>query len=503
MSEALYRTYRPKMFSEVIGQEPIKIILRQAINTGKVGHAYLFSGARGVGKTTVARILAKAVNCLSLKDGEPDATCINCIQVQEGRFIDLIEIDAASYTGVENIRTITDHARFAPSTGKYKVFIIDEVHMLSRAAFNALLKTLEEPPAHVIFILATTEIQKVPATIISRSQRFDFRRVSVDEILTLLALIQKETGERVAPEALRTIALAADGSLRDVLSIFDQILSFGQGTIELSQVEEILGVARIDKVQRFVGLLLGLDGNAAVTFVRDYTVSGADLPQFVKAVLEYLRLMLLAKQGIDDSTFSALTSSEKETLKLQSKNLTGQRIIELIKSMMEAYREMRDSPLIELPLFSSVVRLTERSESVAQPELPSKSVVSSKQAQGVANLGEVVSMWSEVLKKVKEYNHSLISSLRTARLVDVVDEHLVLAFPYAFHKETVDARKNRIVIEQVLEDVFGRAIKIKVALEREIAAVPPSSSNQSADNSDKADLVHEALKVLGNMRDEV
>src|SRR3989338_4837050 len=240
VNEVLYRKYRPKNFSEVVGQKTIKTILQNAVRLKKPAHAYLFTGMRGAGKTTVARILAKAVNCLAPIEGEPDTTCQNCAQVQEGRFLDLIEIDAASYTGVDNIRDIIDHVKFAQSRGKYKVFIIDEVHMLSKAAFNALLKTLEEPPAHAVFILATTEIQKVPATIISRSQRFDFKRVSEKDIVGLLNSVKKDLQAQIAPEALSLIARAAEGSFRDSLSIFDQILSFSGEEITISQVEEII-----------------------------------------------------------------------------------------------------------------------------------------------------------------------------------------------------------------------------------------------------------------------
>src|SRR3989344_1979718 len=286
VNEVLYRKYRPKNFSEVVGQKTIKTILQNAVRLKKPAHAYLFTGSRGVGKTTVARILAKAVNCLYPKEGEPCTKCQNCELVQQGRFLDLIEIDAASYTGVDNMRDIIDHVRFTPSTGKYKVFIIDEVHMLSKAAFNALLKPLEEPPAHALFILATTEIHKVPATIISRSQRFDFKRVSLSDILEVFAKVTADADLQISAEAQKLIAMAADGSFRDALSILDQIMSFSGGSVTAENVEEILGITRISALQSFVDLLAS-DQAAAVRFVQSLAVEGKDLVQFTKNVLEY------------------------------------------------------------------------------------------------------------------------------------------------------------------------------------------------------------------------
>ncbi|HSN93440.1 MAG TPA: DNA polymerase III subunit gamma/tau, partial [Anaerolineaceae bacterium] len=229
MSQALYRTWRPALWEEVVGQEPIVTTLKNAIATNKVGHAYLFAGPRGTGKTTSARLLAKAVNCLDEDLGNrPCNHCANCLAVNEGRFLDLIEIDAASNTSVDDIRDLRDKINFSPSQGRMKVYIIDEVHMLSSSAFNALLKTLEEPPSHVIFILATTEIHKIPATVLSRCQRYEFRRIPVPTIIEKLKILCKQENIKIDDDALSLVARQATGAMRDAISLVDQLSSIGK-----------------------------------------------------------------------------------------------------------------------------------------------------------------------------------------------------------------------------------------------------------------------------------
>ena len=323
MGEVLYRKYRPKNFDEVLGQDIVKTIVRNAVAAGRVSHAYLFTGPRGVGKTTMARLLAKAVNCENPTDGDPDNQCQNCKLIQEGRFLDLIEIDAASYTGVDNVREIIDHVRFSPSMGKYKVFIIDEVHMLSKAAFNALLKTLEEPPAHVIFILATTDIQKVPPTIISRSQQFDFKRVSLADTSRLLKKILLDLGISMPEEAIVLVAQAADGSFRDALSILDQLISFTDGEITLAIAEEILGITRIAAGQKFLDMLIQNQTSDAVKFIKDLVFEGKDISQFLRNFLEYLRLVLLVKLDAQRLSDMGLTEEERAHLLSQAQGRGG------------------------------------------------------------------------------------------------------------------------------------------------------------------------------------
>jgi len=493
MSQALYRKYRPQAFADVIGQDIIKTILQNALRLGQVGHAYLFTGPRGVGKTTIARILAKAVNCEHLRDGEVDNKCANCLAVSTGRFLDLIEIDAASYTGVDNIREIIEHVKFAPTTGRYKVFIIDEVHMLSKAAFSALLKTLEEPPAHAIFIMATTEAHKVPETVVSRSQRLDFRRVSKRDILSLFEFVLKQEDVNIAKEALSLLAEAADGSFRDALSLLDQVISFGAKKITVEQVEDALGITRTAVSQKFLDFLIRGEAAPAVEFVKRLTLEGRDLQQFTRIFLEYLRLVLFLKLGVEKSADLGLAEEDALGLKRQSSELQSARLLEIIKAIIEAYREIKTVPVPELPLMAQVLALCrntlEKGGSPPRTDQP-------KNEPGEVNvnlaLGLVVEKWAEVLARVKEYNHSLLSSLRLGRLVELTGgEELVVAFPYTFHKDTVEARKNRIVIEQVLEEVFGSPLRVKVLLEREIKDEPAQKRPPTGD------LLGEAVRILG------
>ncbi|MBI4050042.1 MAG: DNA polymerase III subunit gamma/tau [Candidatus Doudnabacteria bacterium] len=481
MANALYRKYRPQKFAEVIGQEPVKTILKNAVKQGRVSHAYLFCGPRGVGKTTVARILARVVNCTAVKDGEPCGVCENCRAINENRFLDLVEIDAASYTGVDNIRELIEHVKFSPSRGKYKVFIVDEVHMLSKAAFNALLKTLEEPPRHAIFVLATTEAHKVPATIISRTQRFDFRTLAQAEILELLAKVLHDEELNMPLEAQRLIAQAAEGSLRDALSILDQVTSFAGKDLTTEVVEEILGLTRIGVLQKFLELLAGGNAEQLVALIKALSAEGKDLAQFTKNLLEYLRLVLFVKMDPGKLAETGFTAEDQAKLVQAAKSISGAELLKIIKAVLEAYRETRAAPVPELPLLLLALQFQAKSQKPGPPAGPLP------ENPAALELGQIIDRWAEVLARIKEYNHSLISSLRLGRVVRLEGGNLFLAFPYSFHKETIEARKNRVVVEQVLSEVFSQNLKIKSVLEREVKEL-------SGDHS--PDLVAEAMRVL-------
>jgi DNA polymerase III, subunits gamma and tau len=295
MSQALYRTWRPSSWEEVVGQEHIVQTLKNAIAANKVGQAYLFAGPRGTGKTTSARLLAKAVNCLAEDAAQrPCNACENCLAINQGRFLDLIEIDAASNTSVDDIRELRDKINFSPSQGRFKVYIIDEVHMLSTSAFNALLKTLEEPPSHVIFVLATTEIHKIPATVLSRCQRHEFRRIPVQTILEKLKLICAQENISIDEEALSLIARQSTGSMRDAISLVDQLSSLNN-RITLATAQDILGTATSQSV---IDLVQAIQDNASgkgLEIIHKALDAGADSRQFARQVVEYLRSLLVIK----------------------------------------------------------------------------------------------------------------------------------------------------------------------------------------------------------------
>lgn len=295
MSLALYRKYRPQSFEDVIGQEATLAILKNALKLGRLSHAYLFTGPRGSGKTTIARLLAKAVNCQTPKNGLPCDSCSSCTQFFENRIIDLVEIDAASNRGIDEMRDLRDGIKFTPLQARYKVFIIDEVHMLTKEAFNALLKTLEEPPEHAIFILATTEIEKVPATIISRCQRFDFKRIVAEEIYQRLTKIAKSEKAPITPDALRLIAHASEGSARDAESLLGQVISGTNKEITVHEVEQLIGRLDIMLIVKFMELLAKKDTKESIAFLNHLLDEGQDLYVFTRMVVQYIRRVLVVK----------------------------------------------------------------------------------------------------------------------------------------------------------------------------------------------------------------
>lgn len=313
--QALYRRWRPQTFEDVLGQPHVTTTLRNALDTGRLAHAYLFAGPRGTGKTSVARILARAVNCEGPAP-RPCNTCSPCIAVLEGRLMDLLEIDAASNTGVDDVRDLREKIAFSPSEGRYKVYIIDEVHMLSTAAFNALLKTLEEPPEHVIFVLATTEAHKLPETILSRCQRHDFRRFSVADVIGKLRRICQEDGIEADDSALEIVARSATGSMRDAESLLDLLIAGGD-TVTAERVRATLGTASSEAVTGVVDALASLDAASALTWINRALDAGADPRQLQAQLLDRLRNLLLIQTGIDATLLNA-TQEEREGLRAQA-----------------------------------------------------------------------------------------------------------------------------------------------------------------------------------------
>lgn len=354
---ALYRKYRPKSWSEVVGQDHIVRTLTNSLNLKRISHAYLFCGPKGTGKTTLARLFAKALNCINIAGHEPCNSCVLCIDINESRALDLIEIDAASNRGIDEIRELRDGIKFSPVLAKYKVFIIDEAHMLTKEAFNALLKTLEEPPAHAVFILATTEPRKLPQTILSRVQRFDFKKLSADEILKKLKRIVAEENIKVDDGAVELIAFLADGSSRDAESILDQLRSTFPDGIDQKTVQDFLGVIDISKTRDFISLLVASDAPGAVRFIKELDDRGESLGEFTKACLEYLRKMIFVK--VDEKlalTFSDELSEEIISgIKEQAQGFKLETLSGMANILMAVGEDIKKSPIPVLPLEIAVL----------------------------------------------------------------------------------------------------------------------------------------------------
>ena len=363
----IYRKYRPQKFSEVVGQDHIIKTLASALKTGKVAHAYLFAGPRGTGKTTVARILAKAINCKDDSSYEPCNKCESCLEIMENRAMDLIEIDAASNRGIEEARELRERIRFGPTHSKYKVYVIDEAHQLTKDAFNALLKTLEEPPAHAIFILATTEPYKMLPTILSRVQRFDFRKVSLIDIVERLGMIIKNEGVRADEKALRIIALNSEGHMRDAESMLGQVITFsayapegasvdksGLKEIKVEDIENILGIVDINLAIKFIDLLAKKNSSEALSFIDKFVNQGYDLVQFIESLINYSRKLMLLRVSNDLSKLikEELSGEQLNTAIKQSEEFSLQEISKMIEIFINALYQMKRSsfPQIEMEL---------------------------------------------------------------------------------------------------------------------------------------------------------
>lgn len=334
--QALYRTWRPQKFSDMIGQEVVTKTLKNAIITGQMSHAYLFNGPRGTGKTSAAKIFAKAVNCLHPIDGEPDGTCEICQSADAGTLGDIIELDAASNNGVDEIREIREDVNYAPTQATYKVYIIDEVHMLSTGAFNALLKTLEEPPANVIFILATTEPQKIPATIISRTQRFDFKRIDAKASYQRMVYILTERGNQYDEMALRVIANAADGGMRDALSILDQALSFGDGAVTLENALLVTGSVTQSLLGEYLEAAVQHDTPLALAKLSEVLSAGKDANRFVEDLISYARDLLLSTEAPDLITL--VPDNHFNTLSKEQSAMTWYQMIDVLNETQQQLR---------------------------------------------------------------------------------------------------------------------------------------------------------------------
>jgi DNA polymerase-3 subunit gamma/tau len=500
-SEVFYRKWRPQTLSEVLGQEPVTQTLRHAVESGKIAHAYLFCGPRGTGKTSMARILAKAVNCPNQAGGEPCNACDMCRSITEGRALDVIEIDAASNRGIDEIRSLREKANYAPSLARYKVYIIDEVHMLTEAACNALLKTLEEPPPHVIFVLATTEAHKVIATIVSRCQRFNFHRLRQTEIMDKLKLICKKEGIHIEPGSLELIARAATGSLRDAENILQQTIAYYGNKIELDQIQAELGISWDSRVRQLARCVVSRDVAAGLKVINSLNSDGVDLRQFNVGLVEYLRGLLLAKSRCEEAL--DVTSEDLAEMGSLATNATLDYLLKAVKSFSSIdFRSDNYSALsLELALLgcalspptgqeqltttkpSEVADATELTAPLEEAEVPvaleSDGVGTEVPSKEISqDIDYLHSHWKEFINSLRGEGSSgnLDAFLRSAcDPVALEDDTLVLGFYYSFHKEKIEDAKYRHLVEKKLKEVFGRPYKIRCILvdsKREVPSQP-------------------------------
>ncbi|MDF7681951.1 DNA polymerase III subunit gamma/tau [Lactobacillus sp. ESL0679] len=396
--QALYRKWRPRTFDSVVGQEDITNTLKNAIKRGTISHAFLFAGPRGTGKTSCAKIFAKALNCTNLQDGEPCNECANCLAADKGAMPDIMEIDAASNNGVDEIREIRDKVKYAPTQGKYKVYIIDEVHMLSMGAFNALLKTLEEPPEHVVFILATTELQKVPATIISRTQRYNFKRIAQADLEQRMKYILDQEQIKYEDKALAVIAQVADGGMRDALSILDQLLSYEKDTVNYDDALQITGFAAKEKIEEILLALLEKDAAKALTLAQAELQSGATSKNILDELIDMATnaLLVVKADGQNKSNFLSADFAQKIAA------IPAQRYFQLIAAANDALNDLRYTNQQQIPLEVFLVASTnEQQASAALPTASSPAVTTGKDADLQA---EITALKKQVVDLTEKFS---------------------------------------------------------------------------------------------------
>ncbi len=504
---ALYRRYRPQTFAAIVGQEHVTRTLRNAIASGQVAHAYLLTGSRGIGKTTIARLIAKAVNCTKGKDGEPCDRCDTCVAIREGRFLDLIEIDAASNRGIDEMRDLREKVRFAPSLGQYKVYVIDEAHQLTSEAFNALLKTLEEPPPHAIFVLATTEAAKIPGTIVSRTQRFDLRRIPYKGVVAQLAAICAQEKLTCEPAALEAIARHAQGSLRDAESILDMVSAFSDGTVGLGDVEELLGVSEWEETAALFDALAANDAAAGVRIVGKLVDDGRDLRLFVRRAIEHTRaLVLVIATGKAPETASEGVAAK---LREQAPKLPLPRLAAIAKRLMETEQSLRTSEGTPLPLELAILDLTTAAgaapggtpappparsapaparSTTAPPRTPSRTAprasagrsevidLAARRAQASLALAEVQKAWGELVAEAKAKSIGKAAHLLTAEPVNVEGGTVVIGFANDFGRALWQDRY-RGELEQGLSERLAVTVRVRCVVQTVPADAPSPSDD--------------------------
>ncbi len=504
--QSLYRKWRPQTFEDIIGQKHITQTLINAISLNRISHAYIFSGPRGVGKTTTARILAKSLNCEKGPTPHPCNKCERCIRITDGYSMDVIEIDGASNRGIDDIRDLRNKVKFAPAEGKYKVYIIDEVHMLTTEAFNALLKTLEEPPSHVIFIFATTNPHKIPSTILSRCQWFNFRRISLADIVAKLKMIVKDEKLKIDDKTLNIIARSSTGSMRDAESALDQIIAYCGKDITSQSVREVLGIIEEEVFFEFTEAIIKNDTLKGIELINRTSDLGGDASQFIKNLMEYVHNLSLAKVCQKEIlNLQGIFTEDRERLLKQSKTIKLEKLFNIVDYLAEVERKMRYTrhPWILLEMlvikftagenyslkeveeekdeyfldFSAKKDVSESGKKNAetreevppkkkiQDKIKSKEGSSVKAKESPINL-ELTQAWPTILDRIKKTKIAVYSFIIANNLITVENNKLIIGFnkEYTFHKESLEKQNNKILLQELIKEETGRLLTIECVI---------------------------------------
>lgn len=501
--QSLYRKWRPQTFEEIIGQKHITQTLINAISLNRISHAYIFSGPRGVGKTTTARILAKSLNCEKGSTPHPCNRCERCIRITDGYSMDVIEIDGASNNGVDSIRELRNKVNFAPAEGKYKIYIIDEVHMLSQGAFNALLKTLEEPPVHVIFIFATTDPHKIPSTILSRCQWFNFRRISLTDLITKLKMIAKDEELNISDKTLNIIARSSTGSMRDAESTLDQIIAYCGKDITSKSVGEVLGVIEEEVFFEFIEAIIKNDTLKGIEIINRTSDLGADASQFIKNLMEFVHNLSLAKVCPEEIlNYQGIFVEDRARLLKQSKIIKLEKLFNIVDYLADAERKVRyiRRPWILLEMLvikftteeSYLLKEVERNKGEyfsefstrkdklilgkknggirekeplkknIQEKVKSKEDSSVKAKESPKNI-ELMQVWPTILERIRKTKIAVYSFIIANNLITIENDKLIIGFneEYTFHKESLEKQNNKILLQELIKEESGRFLTIE------------------------------------------
>jgi len=495
--------WRPQNFDEIVGQQAIVATLKNAIQKNRLAHAYLFSGPRGVGKTSTARILAKALNCKNGPTINPCGKCPSCLQISQGRSLDVIEIDGASNRGIDEIRSLRENVKFAPTQGKYKIYIIDEVHQITPEGFNALLKTLEEPPPFVKFLFATTHPHKVIPTILSRCQRLDFRRVSVIEIIAQLEKIAASEKINIDKKVLFAIAKSSDGSLRDAESILDQLISFAKEKISLEDVISMLGLVEQDTLFNITEKIINKDACGALELMNNIINEGKDIGSFLANLIEHFRNLMIAKITQADSRLIDLPKEICERLLQQAQDLSMEEIFNAFNILVNTQELSRRLDSLRIPLEIGLVKLArdkktpkidppqprgpQDANSVPIKQKPSQDIMKKEDCihgpvvkiQSVS-LDDVKNVWQNIIGNLGRIKMSVATYLNEGTPLKIEDGILIVAFPMncSLHKESLERKENKAIIDKMVSELLNNDIKVNFTLSKETAQRNDDPGNQ-------------------------